>query len=81
MTGLGDVDHWEGAVMVGKDHRLHARLLVQRVPDAVAAGARRGAWHVSKDAMDLAAWTVVMTNASGDKLRLAEVMALLKIRW
>ncbi len=89
VTGLGDVDHWEGAVMVGKDHRLRARLLVQRVPDAVAAqrwqrvqdeahGKRR---PVSKDAMDLAAWTVVMTNASGDKLRLAEAMVLLKIRW
>lgn len=89
VTGLGDADHWEGTVLVGGQGRLKARLLVQRVPDAVAEqrrqrvkdeahGKRRPA---SKDAVDLAQWTIVITNAPVDKLSLTEAMVLLKIRW
>jgi len=89
VTELGDADHWEGTVLVGGQGRLQARLLVQRVPDAVAAQRRQRVKDeahgkrrpVSKDAVDLATWTVVITNAPVDKLSLTEAMVLLKIRW
>ncbi|MBM7845515.1 IS4 family transposase [Herpetosiphon giganteus] len=89
VTGLGDADHWEGTVLVGSKERLAARLLVQRVPDAVAAQRRQRVQDeahdkcrpVSNAAMDLAAWTVVITNAPEDKLGLTEAMVLLKMRW
>lgn len=89
VTGLGDADHWEGTVLVGSKERLAARLLVQRVPDVVAAQRRQRVQDeahdkcrpVSNAAMDLAAWTVVITNAPEDKLGLTEAMVLLKMRW
>jgi len=76
-------------VVVGQQHRLQARLLVQRVPDTVAAQRRarvEAEAHstrrpVSLDAVDLAEWVVVITNVPGDTLSLAEAMVLLKIRW
>jgi hypothetical protein len=89
VTALGSVDAWEGPVMVGRDHRLRARLLVQRVPAAVAsqrrarveAEAHAKRRPVSRDAVELAEWAVVITNVPADKLSLAEAMVLLKIRW
>jgi hypothetical protein len=89
VTALGDLDAWEGPVRVGKNHRLRARLLVQRVPAAVAAQRRarvEAEAHakcrpVSRDAVELAEWAVVITNVPADKLSLAEAMVLLKIRW
>lgn len=89
VTALGSVDAWEGPVMVGRDHRLRARLMVQRVPAAVAlqrrarveAEAHAKRRPVSRDAVELAEWAVVITNVPADKLSLAEAMVLLKIRW
>jgi len=67
VTALGDADQWESPVVVGQQHRLQARLLIQRVPESVAArrrarveaeahGKRR---PVSRDAVALAEWVTV----------------------
>lgn len=89
VQSLGDHDQWEGVVIVGKQGRLKARLLVQRVPEVVAEQRRQRVQTeahgkrrpVSKDALDLAAWTVVITNAPADKLSLTDAMVVLKMRW
>lgn len=89
VTALGPVDQWEGPVLVGSTGRLAARLLIQRVPAQVAAqrrqrvedeahGKRRA---VSKDAVALTNWAIVITNVPYEQLSLPEAMALLKIRW
>ncbi|HYF61985.1 MAG TPA: IS4 family transposase [Herpetosiphonaceae bacterium] len=89
VTALGDADQWESPVRVGQQHRLQARLLVQRVPAAVAAQRRARVEAeaqskrrpVSRDALELAEWVAVITNVPSDTLSLAEAMVVLKIRW
>lgn len=89
VESLGSVDQWDGSVLVGDVRRLPARLLVQRVPAAVAeqrrqrlqAEAYEKRRPISKDALSLAEWTILITNAPSDKLSLTEAMVLLKMRW
>ncbi|XSG75868.1 IS4 family transposase [Herpetosiphon llansteffanensis] len=89
VTALGTADQWEGTVLVGRHGRLTARLLIQRLPPQVAAQRRQRVEDeahgkrrpVSKDAVALSAWAMVITNVSRDQLSLSEALVLLKIRW
>lgn len=89
VTALGTADQWEGSVLVGSKGRLTARLLIQRVPPHVAAQRRQRVEDeahgkrrpVSKDAVALSAWAIVITNVPCDLLSLPEAMVVLKIRW
>jgi hypothetical protein len=76
-------------VIIGTNVQIAARLLVQRVPAAVAAQRRQRVTDeahgkrrpVSKDALALTAWTIVITNVPREQLSLAEALVVLKIRW
>ncbi len=86
---LGPVAQWDGAVWVGQDHPLRARLLVQAVPESVAtqrrrrirADARRKGRTPSAVVLALAGWTILITNVPVAMLSLKEALVLAKIRW
>jgi hypothetical protein len=86
---LGAVEQWEGQVWVGKQHRLRARLLLQRVPQEVADQRRRRIRKSARDkgvtpsaaALALAEWTLLLTNIPAELLTLAEALVLAKVRW
>jgi hypothetical protein len=89
VTRLGQVSSWEGWVWVGKEQRVHARLLVQRVPQEVADQRRRRLRKAARDkgstpsaaALALAEWTIVLTNIPAELLRLEEAVVVMKVRW
>jgi Transposase DDE domain len=77
------------AVQLGVQQHLPARVLAVRVPPAVAAQRRR---HLraqaakqgrtpSAEALALADWTVLVTNAPTDLLTIQEALVLLRARW
>ena len=74
---------------VGKNRRLRARLLVERVPQEVADQRRRRIRKAARDkgqtasaaALALADWTILMTNIAPEMLTLSEAMVLVKVRW
>jgi Transposase DDE domain len=76
-------------VLLGATQRLPCRLLVERVPDAVARkrrerllkAARRKGTKVSAAKLALCAWTLYVTNTPAEKLTLAEALALGRARW
>jgi hypothetical protein len=76
-------------VLLGATQRLPCRLLVERVPDAVARkrrerllkAARRKGTQVSATKLALCAWTLYVTNAPAEKLTVAEALALGRARW
>lgn len=73
-------------ILLGATTRLPGRLLAIRVPEAIAAArrdrlrkdAQRDGKQVSETSLALAAWTIVVTNAS---LSLLEALVLLRARW
>ena len=75
--------------MVGKGGRVAARLLARRVPQEVAEQRRRQIRAAAKDkgrapakgALALAAWNVLITNASTALLSLEEALVLMRLRW
>ena len=77
------------AVRVGEAHRLPARLLAVRVPQAVAderrrrlrATARKKGRMVSARRLALAAWTMLVTNVPSDRLTVGEALVLGRARW
>jgi hypothetical protein len=89
VTALGTADTWESPVLLGVHIRVSARLLIQRVPAAVAAQRRRRIEDeahrkqrpMANDALALADWTIVITNVPPGQLSLSEAMVLMKIRW
>ena len=89
MQALGPCAQWEGAVWVGQDQPIRARLLVQAVPQEVAdqrrrrirAEARRKGRTPSAAALALAAWTIFITNVPAELLGLEEALVLAKVRW
>jgi hypothetical protein len=89
VQALGEIGQWEGQVWVGKGKRLQARLLVQRVPQEVADQRRRRIRKAARDkgvspsaaALELAAWTILMTNIPPELLTLEEALVLVKVRW
>jgi hypothetical protein len=76
-------------ILLGATQRLPCRLLVERVPDAVARkrrerllkAARRKGTKVSATKLALCAWTLYVTNAPAEKLTLVEALALGRARW
>lgn len=84
--GAGPVDV---AVRVGPAPALPARLLAARVPPAVAqerrrqlrAAAKREGTTPSRARLQLADWTLALTNVPADQLSVAEALVLLGVRW
>jgi hypothetical protein len=76
-------------VLVGADARLPMRLLLLRVPKAVAdqrredllADAQRRGEPVSEETLRLADWTMLITDAPARRLRFEEALVLLRERW
>jgi hypothetical protein len=77
------------AVRLGEAHRLPARLLAVRVPQAVAderrrrlrAVARKKGRMVSARRLALAVWTMLVTNVPSDRLTMREALVLGRARW
>lgn len=77
------------AVSLGEAHRLPARLLAARVPQAVAderrrrlrAAARKKGRMVSARRLALAAWTMLVTNVPSARLTVREALVLGRARW
>jgi len=76
-------------ILLGATQRLPCRLLVERVPEAVAQkrrerllkAARRKGTKVSATKLKLCAWTLYVTNTPVEQLTLAEALALGRARW
>jgi hypothetical protein len=77
------------SVLVGGKQQVACRLLASQVPQEVADQRRR---HIkeqyrkegrqpSEKLLQLAAWTLILTNVPQDKLSLKEALVLLKVRW
>lgn len=76
-------------VLVGGEHQYRMRLLLLRVPKEVAekrrqdlrSDASRRGRSISQRALDLADWTILLTDAPSKHLRLEEALLLLRERW
>jgi len=76
-------------VRVADEHRHLMRLLILRVPEEVAqrrradleADAKRRQQPVRQRAWELAAWTILLTDAPAHLLNLQEALVLLRERW
>lgn len=76
-------------VVIGVEHRLPVRLLAMPVPEAVAnerrrklkEAAKRKGRTVSADRLQLAGWTILVTNAPPALLTLEEALVLYRVRW
>jgi len=79
----------ELGVLVGKQARVPARLILQRVPEEVAQQrrqrlreeARDRGREPSEEALYLASWIMVVTNVPRRVLSLEEVLVVLTVRW
>lgn len=79
----------EVAIQLGAAHRLPCRLLLEKVPAAVARkrrqrirkDAKRRGVKISQEKLDLAAWTLYVTNVPAEQLSVAEGLALGRARW
>jgi len=76
-------------VQVGATRRLRARLIAIPVPEEVAikrqrASHRKAQKHSRKAkqvVLDLAHWTLILTNIPAEELTIAEALVLLRLRW
>lgn len=76
-------------IFLGKQHRLAARLLAERVPQEVADQRRRRLRREARDkghtltkrTLALAAWTILVTNVPVAQLSVAEALVLMRARW
>ena len=76
-------------IQLGDTHRLPCRLLAARLPLKVAAqrrrklkaNARRKGQTVSQARLELADWTILVTNVPDDLLNLSEAILLYRVRW
>ena len=79
----------ELGVLVGKQARVPARLILQRVPEEVAQQrrqrlreeARDRGREPSEEALYLAGWIMVVTNVPRRVLSLEETLVVLTVRW
>lgn len=79
----------EVAVLVGSQQRVPMRLLLLRVPQAVAqqrrerllTEAKRRGQTVSAQTLALADWTLLMTDVPRQRLSLGEALVLMRERW
>jgi len=80
---------YDGWVVISKQHQLSARLLIEPVPQEVAdqrrrrirREAREKGQTASASALFLAAWTILITNAPEELLRVKEALILARARW
>jgi hypothetical protein len=76
-------------VQVAEEHHHLMRLLILRVPEEVAQrrranlkeDAKRRCQPIRKKAWDLAAWTILLTDAPAQLLNFQEALVLLRERW
>ena len=76
-------------VQVGKNHRIPCRLIAIQVdPQTAAQRIRKLRQYASKqnvtltrERLQLAHWTILLTNVPPERLTLVEVYALLRLRW
>jgi Transposase DDE domain len=89
LTDQGQHYH-ERRVRLGLKQRLPARLLLVRLPEAVAEGRRRRLrfrarrrqeGRVSTERLELAGWECLITNAPPDLLGVHEAPVLMRARW
>jgi hypothetical protein len=79
----------ELALVIGATDRLPVRLVAAPVPQEVADQRRRQLYDearrrgraVSRARLDLADWTIFITNASPDLLSVADIFVLARLRW
>ncbi len=79
----------ELGVLVGKQARVPARLILQRVPKEVAEQRRKRireeahdhGYEPSEEALYLAGWTIVVSNVPRRLLSLEESLVVLTVRW
>jgi DDE family transposase len=79
----------ELGVLVGKQARVPARLILQRVPQEVAEQRRKRireeahdhGYEPSEEALYLAGWTIVVSNVPRRLLSLQESLVVLTVRW
>ncbi|MDQ2998272.1 MAG: IS4 family transposase [Chloroflexota bacterium] len=89
LNDLGSMPTWDANVIMGVNGQIHARLLVRRVPTAVADQRRRRIQDAAKDkghpvskaTLALADWNVAITNVPRRLLSLAEALVLMRLRW
>lgn len=82
-------DRLEMSVHLGATYQLPARLLAVRVPATVSAErrrrikeqARRRGQKISRDRLELADWTLLVTNVPATMLPLDEALILTRLRW
>lgn len=82
-------DLYEADILLGKRHKLPARLLAQRVPKEVANERRRKAKRkykgqgktVSQERLALCDWDILVTNIPQDTLSFEEAFIMMRIRW
>ena len=76
-------------ILLGSKHRIKARLLASRMPEAIAqerrrklyADAKRRGQKPSQTRLSLCDWNIMVTNASEHLLSLKEAGTLAKLRW
>jgi hypothetical protein len=80
----------ERLIYLGRNSRLPARLIVERVPQEVAEQRRRKLKNnyahkkqvrISKESLLLAGWTLIVTNIPLKLLSISEALVLLRLRW
>jgi hypothetical protein len=92
LKGLAEEgEHYhERSVRLGVEQRLPARLLLVRLPEAVAEGRRRRLrfrarrrqeGRVSAERLELAGWECLITNVPHDLLSVREAPVLMRARW
>jgi Transposase DDE domain len=82
-------DRLDVAVRRGACHRLAARLIAFRAPEAVAAKRRtrvlangsKGGHRVRAERLELCGWTVLVTNVPAERLSATEAWVLARLRW
>ncbi len=82
----GKLEQW---VRMGARQRIRVRLLAVRVPGEVAAerrrrlhaAAKKKGQPVSQKRLELADWTILVTNVPEELLSLTEALSLIRARW
>lgn len=80
---------WDDWVILGKEQRVRARLLVRPVPQEVADQRRRRIRKEAREkgrapsaiALALAAWSILLTNVPEQLLSYEEAFVLARVRW
>jgi hypothetical protein len=76
-------------ILAGKTMRVPMRLITLRLPKAIAkqrrvnlrAKGRKKGYQPKPETLELRGWSIYVTNASSAQLSVAQVQALLRLRW